>query len=130
MRPGSNELWITPWHGGNTVIVDLSTRREIASLPAGRTPSHKHLAFTADGGEAWITEPESGRVFVVDAQTRKVVGDIDLHGSPHHARLAAGRAYVAAGPRNLDVIDVGSRTIIDRVRAGSEIHDIALQPAR
>ncbi|WP_225769654.1 hypothetical protein [Inquilinus sp. Marseille-Q2685] len=130
VRPGSNELWVTPWHGESTVIVDLDTQREIASLRAGRTPSHKHLAFTADGGEAWITEPESGRIFVVDARTRQVVADIDLKGSPHHIRLAAGRAYVAAGPRDLDVLDVRSRTIIDRVRAGSEVHDVALQPAR
>lgn len=125
-RPATGELWVTPWNDTRVVIVNTETRREIAELPAGRSPSHKHVAFTEDGGEAWITEPSSGRLFIVDARTRGQVEEIELGGPPHHVRLAAGRAYVAVGPQDLVVLDVESRSVVGRAAVGSGVHDAAL----
>lgn len=129
VRPGSEELWVTPWNSDRAVVVGLKERKEIAGFRVGRTPSHKHLAFTEDGSEAWITEPQSGSLFVVNAQTRKVVATIDLGGHPHHVRFAAGKAYVAVGPTDLVALDVKARSIIGRQAVGSDIHDVALRPA-
>jgi YVTN family beta-propeller protein len=129
-HPASKELWVTPWSSNRTAIIDLETRREIARLQVGRYPSHKHLAFTEDGSEAWITEPESGSLFIVNAQTRRIVERVDLGGHPHHLRFAAGRAYVAVGPRDLVVLDVGTRSVIGRLEVGSEIHDVGLRPPK
>jgi DNA-binding beta-propeller fold protein YncE len=129
VRPGSQELWITPWSGNNTIIVDLESHREIAELQVGQTASHKHLAFTTDGSQAWITEPESGSLVVVDALTRKVVEQTGLGGHPHHVRFADGRAYVAVSPRELVTLDVKTRSVIARTPIGSAVHDIAFRPA-
>ncbi len=125
-RAGNKEIWVTPWQGNHMVIVDAETRREVAQLPVGRHPSHKHIAFTENGGEAWVTEPSSGRVFVVDALKRRAVDEINLGGHPHHLRLAAGRVYVAVGPDELVVLDARSRSILQRVKVGSGVHDVAL----
>lgn len=127
VRPGSDELWVTPWSGDDTVVVDLNAQREVSGLQVGRTSTHKHLAFTADGSEAWITEPESGSLFVVNARTRKLVERIDLQGHPHHVRFASGRAYVAVGPEDLVILDVASRRIFARVAIGSDVHDVELR---
>ncbi|RWA75377.1 MAG: hypothetical protein EOQ28_09785 [Mesorhizobium sp.] len=126
VRPGSEELWITPWRSEGAVVVDLGRLEQIGEFKVGRTMSHKHLAFSQDGGEAWITEPESGRVFVVDAKARKVVDGISLGGHPHHVRLANGRAYVADGPSDLVILDAATHRVIGRSAVGSEVHDVAV----
>ena len=126
VRPGSDELWVTPWSGDRTVIVDVRSRNEVGGLRVGFAQSHKHLAFSEDGREAWITEPESGSLFVVDTQTKQLVETIDLKGHPHHVRFAAGRAYVAVGPGELVVLDAATRQVVGRVAAGSEVHDVAV----
>ncbi|MDW9984930.1 PQQ-binding-like beta-propeller repeat protein [Sinorhizobium meliloti] len=128
IRPGSRELWVTPWRSNLTVIVDLESHQEIAKLEVGQTASHKHLAFTPDGGQAWITEPESGSLLVVDAGSRQNVARIGLGGPPHHLRFAEGKAYVAVGPRELVSVDVGTRKIIGRVPVSSGVHDVAFRP--
>jgi DNA-binding beta-propeller fold protein YncE len=130
VRPGSGKLWVTPWSSDRTVVIDLGAQTEIAELRVGRKPSHKQLAFTADGSEAWVTEPESGSLFVVDAQTRRVRERVDLGGHPHHLRFAAGRAYVVVAPGDLVVLDVGTRGVINRVTVGSQVHDVALRASR
>lgn len=129
VRPGSEELWVTPWSSNRIIVLDLKARKEVAGFQVGQVPTHKHLAFTEDGGEAWITEPGSGSLFIVNAQTRKLVERLDLGGHPHHLRFAAGRAYIVVGPKELVVLDVGTRGIIGRLPVGSEIHDVGLHPA-
>jgi len=126
LRPGSRELWITPWNGNRVVIVDAETRKEVAEVRVGRDPSHKHIAFSVEGSEAWVTEPSSGRLFVVDARSRKTVNEVDLGGHPHHVRLAAGRVYVAVGPDELVVLDATSRIPVGRLVLGSGVHGVGL----
>lgn len=131
LRPGSEELWITPWAGTRAVIVDWGTGEQVADLEVGQDPSHKHIAFTDEGGEAWVSEPASGGIFVVDASTRSVAARIDAGGHPHHVRFAGGRAYVAVAPNELVVLDARNRRVISRLRAGSGVHDVELvDPAR
>lgn len=130
MRPGSKELWITPWAADRTVIIDSSTGKEIADLQVGQDPSHKHIAFNEDGSEAWLSEPASGIIFVVDASTRSVAERIDVGGHPHHVRFADGRAYVVVAPNDLVVLDARDRRIVHRLSAGSGVHDVELvEPA-
>lgn len=129
-RPDAEELWVTPWDSDRIVILDSNTQREVAAFRVGKTPSHKHLAFTQDGREAWITEPESGSLFVVNAQTRQVVERVDLRGHPHHVRFADGRAFVVVGPGDLVVLDMRTRGVLGRIAVGSEVHDVGLRPAR
>lgn len=126
VRPGTQELWVTPWKSNRAVVVDLGGQKQIAEFRVGRAPSHKHLAFSEDGGEAWIAEPESGNVFVVDAKTREVVDRVALGGHPHHVRIAAGRAYVADGPNDLVILDAVNRRVLGRLAVGAGIHDVAV----
>ena len=126
LRPGSKELWVTPWNGNRLVIVNAETRKEIANAPVGRNPSHKHITFSAEGNEAWVTEPSSGRLFVVDARSKRTVKEVDLEGQPHHVRFAAGRAYVAVGPNEMVVLDATSRNPVGRVALGSGVHGVGL----
>jgi DNA-binding beta-propeller fold protein YncE len=130
VRPGSEELWITPWNSNRMVVIDLESRTETADLPVGRTPSHKHLAFTPDGRQAWVTEPASGSLLVVDARTRKLIQRVALEGHPHHVRMSGERAYVAVGPDHLVVLDQESRSIVGRLPVGADVHDVALGPAK
>lgn len=130
MRPGSEELWVTPWSSDRVVVIDTTARKEVAGFRVGGARSHKHPAFTEDGSEAWITDPRSGSLFVVDTRTRKVVESIGLGGRPHHLRMKAGKAYVAVGPQDLVVVDVRTRSVVGRLPVGSEIHDVALGPAK
>ena len=126
VRPASGELWVTPWNSLRVIVLDRETRKEIAGFEVGQHPSHKHVAFTEDGNEAWITEPASGSLFVVDAQARRLLEAVDLGGHPHHVSFAAGRAYVAAGPEELVVLDVNSREVVGRQTVGSGVHDVEL----
>ncbi|MCZ6558190.1 MAG: hypothetical protein O7A69_10490 [SAR324 cluster bacterium] len=126
LRPGSSELWVTPWNGNHIVIVNAETRKEVAKVPVGRNPSHKHITFSAEGNEAWVTEPSSGRLFLVDARSRRTVNEVDLRGRPHHVRFAAGRVYVAVGPDELVVLDATSRIPVGRIALGSGVHGVGL----
>lgn len=126
LRPGSTELWITPWDGNRSVIIDLDIEEEIADLEAGEDPSHKHVAFNEDGSEAWLSEPASSTIFVVDASARTVAERIDAGGHPHHVRFADERVYVAVAPNELLVFDARDRGIVGRLSAGSGVHDVAL----
>lgn len=131
LRPGSTELWITPWDGNRSVIVDLGTGEEIADLQVGEDPSHKHVAFNEDGSEAWLSEPASGSIFVVDASARSVAERIDVGGHPHHVRFADERAYVTVAPNDLVVFDARDRGVVERLSAGSGVHDVELvEPAK
>ena len=125
-RPGTTELWVTPWDGNRTVIIDLGSGEEIADFEVGEDPSHKHVAFTEDGREAWISEPASGSIFVVDASTRSLAERIEIGGHSHHVRIAGERAYVTAAPNELVVLDARAHEIIGRLSAGSGVHDVEL----
>lgn len=126
LRPRSRELWVTPWNGNRIVIVNAETRKEVAEVLVGRDPSHKHIAFSAEGSEAWVTEPSSGRLFVIDARSRRTVNEVNLGGHPHHVRFAAGRVYVAVGPNELVVLDATSRIPVGRIVLGAGVHDVGL----
>lgn len=130
LRPGSTELWVTPWAGTRAVVIDSGSGEEIAEFQVGEDPSHKHIAFIEDGGEAWVSEPASGSIFVVDARARTVAEHIDVGGQPHHVRFADERAYAAVAPKEFVVFDVRDREVISRLSAGSGVHDIELvEPA-
>ncbi len=124
IRPGTNELWVTPWSGNEVAIVDARTRTVAGVIKVGRRPQHP--AFSPDGREAWITDTGSPFVHVVDAGRRTVVGTIALGGAPHHVAVDGQRAYVAVSPSLLVVIDARRRAIIERVEVGRDPHDIVI----
>lgn len=126
VRPGSKELWITPWMSDRTVVVDLGRREQIAEFRIGRTRSHKHLSFSEDGSQAWIADPESGSLFVVDTKTGSTVATVAVGGHPHHLRVADGRVYVADGPSDLVMLDAASRKVLGRLDVGAGVHDVAI----
>ena len=126
LRPGTTELWVTPWDGSRTVIIDLGSGEEIADFEVGEDPSHKHVVFTDDGREAWISEPASGSIFVVDASTRGLAERIEIGGHSHHVRIACERAYVTAAPDELVVLVARGYDVIGRLSAGPGVHDVEL----
>jgi DNA-binding beta-propeller fold protein YncE len=51
VRPDGKEVWVTPWSGNTTAILDAGTRRLRGTMRLGRSP--QHVALKADGRDIW-----------------------------------------------------------------------------
>jgi WD40 repeat protein/class 3 adenylate cyclase len=105
---------------GTVALVDLSTRRVVARLPARNGKEAEALAFSPDG-RTLVTGGINGNVTMWDVQTRSVVRTIRFPGpvwwvavSPDGKRLAAQTKAEGRSNSRVEVRDLPSGRIVYR----------------
>jgi len=98
-------------------VIDLVSRKLIATVPVGRRPYAVALA----GGKAFVTDQYAESVTAFDVETFKVAATIEVGGYPEGIEASAdGRfVYVACWEANtLEKIDVSSLTVVEKTTVG------------
>lgn len=100
----AKEVWVAHRDTDSISVIDVATRRVIATLAIGKGPTH--VAFTPDREEAWITHVRSNQVTAINAEKRAVTATLSTAVRPRHVAIIRDGtlAYVAnEGPGDLTV---------------------------
>jgi len=92
----TNELWVVNHISSTISIVDVPTRRIVATLETLAGPSD--LVFAGTPRRAWVSCSRSNAVLVINAQTRSVVTNIAIEGERPRAMAVSpdgSKVYVA-----------------------------------
>ncbi len=129
VAPNGMEAWVANAQDGTISIIDLTTRRVVATL-AANVPGANRLKFTPDGKRVLVT-PGSALV-IFEVATRKEVKRLpNVHGSGGiQMRPDGARAYVACGRDNyVAVIDLKTLEMVGHIDvAGPDGLAWAVQP--
>ena len=74
LSPDARIAYVATGRGNTVAVVDLATRRQVASIPVGQRPWG--IAITPDGKTLYTANGLSGDVSVIDTGTRRVVATI------------------------------------------------------
>jgi YVTN family beta-propeller protein len=120
VSPDSRELWTANAQDGTLSIVDLSTRKVIATVDA-KVFGANRLKFTPDGKLVFISALGGGDLVIYDAASRKEFKRV------HIGRGAAGilmdpvggRAFIACTPDNyIAVLDLKTFEVTSHIEVG------------
>ena len=122
-----NELWVANAQDGTLSIIDLTTKKVIATV-AANVPGANRLKFTPDGRFVVVSSLGAAGVAVFDAKTRKevkrfdaLVGCAGIQPQPDGARV-----FVACSRGNyIAVIDTKTWTIAGKIDVGGEPDGLA-----
>lgn len=130
VTPNSGFAYVTFGRTGALFIINTTTNRlvEKVSLPIPEAEGN-FFAFSPDGKIAYIFSDSAGGMLVFDTTIRRVTGIIkapDLTASPPAVTPNGQFLYVPAIGGRIAVIDLPSRSVIDRINLGfdSEVRDI------
>jgi YVTN family beta-propeller protein len=121
----------SPGTDGRTIdVIDLATRRVVATIDLGR-PMRPHCAkFGPKDGLLYVSTELADAVTVIDPKTNKVVGTIPT-GQPESHMLAfthdGRRIYTAnVGPGTVSVLDVATRKTLDVIHVAKVVQRISV----
>lgn len=125
VSPDQRELWVANAQDATISIIDLATKKVIATLDANVRGANR-LKFTPDGKRVLVSSgPE---LVILDAASRQIIKRIPIgHGSGGVLVEPGGaRAFVACGPDNyVAVIDLNSMAVTSHIEAGGEPDGLA-----
>jgi YVTN family beta-propeller protein len=116
----TNEVWVINHISSTISIVDVPTRRVVATVEAGTGPSD--LVFAGNPQRAWVSCSRSNAVLVINPQTRAVVANIVIEGERPRAMAVSpdgSKVYVA-------IFESGNGTTV----LGRRLTDKELAPAQ
>lgn len=122
-RPGSD---------GRTIdVIDLASRRRVATIDLGRS-ERPHCALFGSDGRLYVTTELTQDVTVIDPHTNTVVDQLPT-GQPESHMLAlrrdGQRAYTSnVGAGTVSVIDVAAKKVVAVVPVSANAQRIALSP--
>lgn len=120
LSPDGKELWTAHSRDGGVSIIDVATKKVIATLDLGTKRSNR-LKFTPDGKRVLITDLDAGELLVLDVATRKETQRLKLGKTPEGILMAkdGSRAYVCvAGDDNIAVIDLKTMQVTGHLVTG------------
>jgi YVTN family beta-propeller protein len=127
VSPDGRELWTVAAQDGAIAIVDLTSGKLSASLPAGVVGANR-LKITPDGSLALISSLRTGDLVVYDVRARKERKRIPIgHGGAGVLIEPDGaRAFVACSPDDyVAVIDLKTLAVTGRVDVGGKPDGLA-----
>ena len=122
VSPDGRELWTADSQDGTISIIDLSSKKVSATLPA-KVFGANRLKFTLDGKLAMISSLGGTDLVVYDISTRTEKKRIQIgHGAAGILMQPDGsRAFVACGPDNyVAVLDLKTLEVVGHIDAGGE----------
>ena len=127
VSPDGRELWTANAQDGTISIIDLSTKKVVATVPAG-VRSANRLKFTPDGKLVLISMLGNGDIVIYDAASRKEYKRVKIgHGAAGILMdPTAARAFVACSPDNyVVVLDLKTFEITSHIDVGGEPDGLA-----
>jgi DNA-binding beta-propeller fold protein YncE len=119
--PGGKELWAAHSRDGGVSIVDLASKKVIATFDAGTKRSNR-IKLTEDGKLALISDLAGNELVIVDTASRKVAKRMQIGKSPEGILIEPGgaRAYIAVtGQNEIAVLDLKSLEVTKRIKTGN-----------
>ena len=110
------------------VVIDIPNRRVLSTIPLPLAYP-RVIALTPDGSQAWVNYYQGGIVTVVDLLTATVAGTVNIT-QPVSMGIAFNRtgtkAFVAAAPNQLYVIDTATLAVKTRITVGQAPSDVVV----
>jgi YVTN family beta-propeller protein len=122
VSPDGRELWTADAQDGTLSVIDLATRKVIATVNA-KTFGANRLKFTPDGKLVLISRLGDGDLVVYDASSRKEFKRIHIgHGAAGILVDPDGtRAFIACGPDNyIAIVDLKTLEVSGHIDVGGE----------
>ena len=127
VSPDSSELWTASAEDGRIYIINLSSKKLVATLDA-KVNGANRLKFTPDGKMVFISSLGSGEITVYDAALRKEIKKINIgHGAAGiEMQPDNTHAFVACTADNyVAVIALKTLTIINKIDVGGKPDGLA-----
>jgi YVTN family beta-propeller protein len=127
VSPDGRELWTANSQDGTISIIDLSTKKVVATLDA-KVSSANRLKFTPDGKLVLISMLRNGDLVIYDAASRKEYKRVKIgHGAAGILMdPTAARAFVACSPDNyVVVLDLKTLEVTGHIDVGGEPDGLA-----
>ena len=127
VSPDGRELWTADAQDGTLSIIDLATRKVIATLDA-KTFGANRLKFTPDGKLLFVSLLGGEDLVIYDAAARKEFKRLPMgHGAAGILMDPKGnRAFVSCGPDNyIAVVDLKTLAVTGHVEVGGEPDGLA-----
>jgi len=124
--PDGKMLWTGDRRAETLTVIDLGTRRRVATLPCKGYPMR--LAFSKDGSKVFVTTATTGHVVVYDAAKQEVIKTIKTGSFPLGIHAAANGKQVFVSNRtsnSVSVIDVETLEVLGDIRTGESPDGIA-----
>ncbi len=113
-------------------VFDTATKSFVASIPVGSRP--RGIAITPDGKFLYVANQASSSVSVIQVESLEVTDTIAIPGggSPYGVAVTpdGGSVYVATADDRgrIFVIDTETRTVVETIRAGRQLRNVAVSP--
>jgi YVTN family beta-propeller protein len=127
VSPDGRELWTANAQDGTLSIIDLVTKRVVATLDANVRGANR-LKFTPDGKLVLISSLSNADLVIYDGPGRREVRRVPIgHGAAGIAVAPDGaRAFVACSPDDyVAVIDLGTFSVVGHIDVGGEPDGLA-----
>jgi YVTN family beta-propeller protein len=127
LSPDGRELWTANAQDGTLSIIDIKTKKVIATLDA-KVVSANRLKFTTDGRLVLISSLRNGDLVIYDAKSRKEFKRVNIgHGAAGILVDPDGsRAFVACTPDNyVSIVDLKTFAVTGHLDVGGEPDGLA-----
>lgn len=127
VAPDGRELWTANAQDGTLSIIDLSTKRVVATLDA-KVRGANRLKFTPDGKLVLISSLANGDLVIYDAASRRELKRVPIGRGAAGIAVApdGARAFVACTPDNyVAVVDLHTFSVVGRIDVGGEPDGLA-----
>lgn len=127
VSPDGRELWTADAQDGTLSVIDLATRKVVATLDA-KTFGANRLKFTPDGKLVLISRLGDGDLVIYDAASRKEFKRVRIgHGAAGILMDPEGsRAFISCGPDNyVAVLDLKTLEVTGHIDVGGEPDGLA-----
>ncbi len=130
ISPDGQRAFLVGPEAGTVFAVDVPSRNLVASKRVGER-THG-VGVTRDGREVW-TANNTGTITILDPKTLEILGQVDMREHvteltfAHIAFSVDGKTAYVSWERDVGVIDVASRKIVDVIEVGTGPHEISLE---
>lgn len=127
VSPSGQELWTADAQDGTLSVIDLRTRKVVATIHAGVYGANR-LKFTPDGKFVLISRLNNGDLTVYDAVSRKEFKRVPIgHGAAGILLDPDGkRAFVSCSPDNyIAIVDLKNFAVTGHIDVGGEPDGLA-----
>ena len=131
VSPDGRELWAANADDGTVSIIDIASKKVIATLTFPGTVLANRLRFTPDGKTVLISYLRSGELIAIDAASRKLIKQLKVDSGAAGILLSpdGATAYVGVGRDNKVVaVDVKTMTIAREIPTGKGPDGMAWLP--
>ena len=125
-------VYFTNGPKNHVMVFDTATRSFAASIPVGGLP--RGIAITPDGKTLYVANQASSSVFVIEVESLEVTDTIGIPGggAPFGVAVTPDGASVyvtsAEDSGRIFVIDTGTRSVVETIRAGTSTPKRCDQP--